>query len=124
MVIGKPALSIRRMAARARRRVAWERRRAAATTWWELSARMGRLRAGGRVIGESGDDAVQIAQDLLVHLGQPGLPASLGSGDELDDLAAMDVVLGQEFCGGDEHRAGQAGVGVWACLLDREPAEP
>ena len=38
--------------------------------------------------------------------------------------AAVVVVLGQELGGGDEHRAGQAGVGVRAGLLDRQPAEP
>ena len=125
MVTGSPVLSMRRSAATARRRVAWARRRAASMTWWELSARIGRPRSA--VPGSSlerVDDAVEVAQDLLVHLDQPGLAAGLGGGDELDDLRAVGAVLGQELRGGDEHRAGQAGVGVRAGLLDRQPAEP
>ena len=35
---------------------------------------------------------------------------------------ALCAVLGQEFGGGEEHRAGQAGVGVRAALLDGQPA--
>jgi hypothetical protein len=90
----QPVLSIRRTAARARRRVVWERRRAAATRCWELSARIGHLGAGGRVVGESGDDVVEVAQDLLVHLDQAGLAAGLGPGNDLQDLLAVGVVLG------------------------------
>ena len=36
----------------------------------------------------------------------------------------MPAVLGQELGGGHEHRAGQAGIGMRAGLLDRQPAEP
>ena len=89
-----------------------------------LSARIGGIDPDGRVVIEGGDDAVEVSEDLLVHLGQPGLAAGLGGGDELDDLTAVGAVLGQELRGGDEHRAGQAGVGVRAGLLDRQPAEP
>src|SRR2546423_6357477 len=102
--MGRPALSIRRSAARARRRVVWERRRAAAMRWWELSARIGRLRVVSRVVRERGDDAVEVAQDLLVHLDQAGLAAGFGGGDDLQDLLAVGVVLGQECGGGNEHR--------------------
>ena len=73
---------------------------------------------------EGGDDAVEVAQDLPVHLDQPVLAAGLGGGDELQDLLAVVAVLGQELAGGEEHRAGQAGVGVRAGLLDRQAAEP
>jgi hypothetical protein len=92
MVMGSPALSMRRRVVMARRRVAWERRCAASMTWWELSARIGDRLVGGRVV-EGGDDPVEVAQDLLVHLDQAGLAAGLGGGDELDDLRAVGAVL-------------------------------
>jgi hypothetical protein len=111
---------MRRSAATARRRVAWERRRAAAMTCWELSARIRHLPVVGGVVGERGDDPVEVAQNLPVHLGEAGLAAGLGGGDELDDLPPLGVVLGQELRSGDENRAGQAGVGVRAGLLDRQ----
>ena len=53
-------------------------------------------------------ELVQVAGDLPVHLGEPVLAAGLGGGDDLQDLPAVLAVLGQEFGGGDEHRAGQA----------------
>jgi hypothetical protein len=65
-----------------------------------LSACIGGLGADGRVV-EGVDDAVEVAQDLLVHLGEPGLAAGLGGGDELDNLTAVGAVLGQELRGGD-----------------------
>jgi hypothetical protein len=39
-------------------------------TWRELSARIGHLLAGMVLVGlQCGDDLVEIAEDLLVHLG-------------------------------------------------------
>ena len=61
---------------------------------------------------------------MLVHLDEAELPAGLGGGHDLQHLLALLVVLGQELGRGDEHRAGQAGVGVRAGLLHRESAEP
>lgn len=43
---------------------------------------------------ERGDDLVEVAEHLPVHLGQPLLAAGLGGGDDLDDLLALLVVLG------------------------------
>ena len=92
-------------------------------TWWELSARIGDLLAGLRVILEGGDDSVEVAQDLLVHLDQPGLAAGLGGGDELDDLPAVGAVLGQELGGGEERRAGQTGRSA-SLTPEGRPARP
>ncbi|MFD8462705.1 hypothetical protein ACFV27_38900 [Streptomyces antimycoticus] len=72
-----------------------------------MSARIGRLRVV--VLVEGGDDAVEVAQDLLVHLDEPLLSTCLGRGDDLQDFLALLAVLGQEVWRGDEHRAGQAG---------------
>src|SRR6476620_4483740 len=66
-VIGAPAFSMRRSAVTARLRVEAARRRAAAITRWELS---------GRDIGvvlllvglDFADHALQVGEDLLVHL--------------------------------------------------------
>src|SRR5215211_5053757 len=122
---GWPAACRRRSAAMARWRVSRARRRAAATRWWELSARIGHLPAvvGLAVAGfQRTDDPVQVGQDLLVHLGQPQLPVGGGGGQQPLGLVAVLAVLVQELWGGDEHRAGQAGVGMGAGLLHREPA--
>jgi hypothetical protein len=53
---------------------------------------------------------------------QAGLAAGLGRGGDLQQLLVLLAMLGQELGGGDEHRAGQAGVGVRAALLDRQAA--
>ncbi len=42
-------------------------------------------------IVEGGDDAVQVVQDLTVHLGQTLLTAGFGGGDELQGSVAADV---------------------------------
>jgi hypothetical protein len=63
-----------------------------------LSARIRGLRSPGVGRGlERGDDLVEVAEYLPVHLGQPLLAAGLGGGDDLDDLLALLVVLGQEL---------------------------
>jgi hypothetical protein len=69
------------------------RRRAASTMCWLLSARIcGRLRLIG--IGfQIGDDLLQVAQDLAVHLDHPRLAAGLCGGDDLQQLLALFVVL-------------------------------
>jgi hypothetical protein len=56
----------------------------------------------------------EVAGDLPVHLGLPGVAASFGCGDDLQGLPVLIAVLRQELRGGDEHGAGQAGVGVRA----------
>jgi hypothetical protein len=58
--------------------------------WWVLSARIRSLLFLGAEVGfERGDDVVEVAQDLLVHLGQALLAACLGGGDDLQDLLAV-----------------------------------
>src|SRR6476659_890233 len=83
-----------------------------------LSERMfGRLR-----VFEGSDDGVEVAEHGAVHLDQALVAASLGSGDQFEGLLPLRVMLGQELAGRDEDRAGQTGVGVWATLLQRQPA--
>jgi hypothetical protein len=75
-----------------------------------LSARIRRPVDLRVVVGfQRGDAPVQVAQDLLVHLGQTELPVGGGSGQQPVGLLAMLAVLVQELWDGDEHRAGQAG---------------
>jgi hypothetical protein len=62
------------------------------------------------------------AQDLPVHLSKPLLSACLGDRDQLQQLLTLVTMLGKELRGGEEHRAGQAGVGVRAALLHRQSA--
>ncbi|WP_158692914.1 hypothetical protein [Streptomyces roseochromogenus] len=59
-----------------------------------MSARIGRLRVF--VLIEGGDDAVEVVQDLLVHLDEPLLSAGLGGGDDLQDFLALLAVLGKK----------------------------
>jgi hypothetical protein len=64
----------------------------------------------GGLRGFEGDDyGVEIAEHGAVHLGQASVAAGFGSGDQLDSLLPLRVVLGQEFGGGDEQRTSQAG---------------
>jgi len=53
-----------------------------------LSARTCSLRFP-RVGLESGNDAVEVAEYLAVHLGEAGLAARFGGGDDLQDLLAV-----------------------------------
>jgi len=82
----------------------------------------GHLRLAG-VDLEGGDDLLEVAQNLAVHLDHTCLATGLGGGDELHDLVVLFAVLGQELGGGDEHGTGQAGVGMRAGLLNRQTAE-
>ena len=71
---------------------------------------------------EGADDLLKVAGDLAVHLHHAGLAPGLGCGDDLQGLLVLLPVLGQEFGGGDEHRAGQARVGVRAGLDEGQSA--
>src|SRR5271156_4586288 len=73
---------------------------------------------------ERGDDLVQVRGDLLVHLGDAGVPGGFGGGDELQGCLFLGMVLGEELGRGDEHRAGQAGVGVRAGFRQWQLAVP
>jgi hypothetical protein len=43
---------------------------------------------------ECGDDLVQVRGDLLVHLGDAGVPGGFGGGDELHGVSALASRLG------------------------------
>src|SRR5215467_13252671 len=101
---------MRRRAVMARWRVCSARRRAAAMTWWVLSARIGGLVLRGVVL-DLADHPVEVGEDLLVHLRDPGLAFAGGDLDEGEGSVALFAELGQELW------AGQAGVGVRAALL-------
>jgi hypothetical protein len=55
------------------------------------------------------DHSVEVAQDLLVHLGNPGVTGSFGGLDQGEGAAAVLTQLGEELRSGQEHWAGQAG---------------
>ncbi|WP_199819170.1 hypothetical protein [Streptomyces sp. FxanaA7] len=114
-----PVAFIRRRAGTARRRVAVALRWAAATIRWELPAGILVLLA----IFQLADDAVEVVGDLLVHLGHAGVAAALGVVDQRQGAGVLFPEFGQELGPGDEDRAGQAGIGVWAGLLNGQPAE-
>ena len=104
-----PAWSSSRIARIALARVSSRRRRAAAIIGAVLSGRIGcRLAGFVRVPLQGRDDLLEAAGGLTVHLRHPGLAVHLGRGDDLQRLLVLCLVLGQEFGGGDEHRAGQA----------------
>src|SRR6266702_136584 len=67
-----------------------------------------RLRLPGIVCFERCDDLFEVAGDLPVHLGLPGVAAGFGGGDDLQSLPVLLAVLGQELRCRDEHRASQA----------------
>src|SRR5690348_1450814 len=52
---------------------------------------------------ERGDDLAEVRGDLLVHLGDAGVPGGFGGGDELQGGMLLGLVLGQELGRGDEH---------------------
>ncbi|MEV4170218.1 hypothetical protein [Nonomuraea sp. NPDC049709] len=60
-----------------------------------MSAGIGHLVCGGPAILLQGiDDAVEVVQDLLVHLHHALVATGVSGGDDLQDLAALLVVLG------------------------------
>ena len=59
---------------------------------------------------EGGDDVIQVAGDLPVHLGDAGMPVRLGRGDDLQGGLPLGVMLREELRGSHEHRAGQTRV--------------
>ena len=71
---------------------------------------------------QRGDDLVEVDQDLAVVSGQPFPPGGLGGTEQLAGLPGVLAVDREEFGGGLEVRAGQAGVGVRAVLLRRAAA--
>jgi hypothetical protein len=77
----------------------------------------------GGLRGFEGDDyGVEIAEHGAVHLGQSPVAAGFGGGDQLESLLPLRVVLGQEFAGREEHRAGQTRISVRAGPLHRQAA--
>src|SRR5271156_2262734 len=107
-VTGAPARSSSRSAWIALARVS-SCRRAAATA----SGGAGAGRIGGCLLAvgfESGGDLAHVLGDLLVHLGDAGVPGGFGSGDELQRRPVLGAVLRQELGGSEEHRAGQARI--------------
>src|ERR1022692_499378 len=123
-VTGAPARSSSRSAWIALARVSSCRRAAAVASGAVLLCTGGFLRvffvfAAGF---EGGDDLFEVDCYLLVHLGDAGVPGGFGGGDELQGGLPLGVVVREELGGGDEHRAGQAGVGVRAGLDQRELA--
>src|SRR5262249_11615692 len=119
-VISSPDLSMRRKAATARLRVAAALRWAAAMTWWELSARIGGVL--WLVFLDLADHAVEVGQDLVVHLDRAVASLGLGDVDEGERAAALLMQLGQELFPGQEYRTSQASVGVRAAFLERQAA--
>ena len=68
------------------------------------------------------DHAVEVGQDLLVHLGDPAVAGGLGGLDQGEGAAAVFPQFGEELRSGHEDRAGQAGVGVRAAFLHGQSA--
>jgi hypothetical protein len=65
-----------------------------------LSGRIGfRLWLRSALGLECCDDLGEVASDLPVHFGEAVLAAGFGGGDDLEDLLAVLVVLGQELGG-------------------------
>src|SRR5579875_2572920 len=92
-------------------------------TWCELSARINQPVFLRSFFFQACDDSLQVGEDLLVHLGHARLAAALGSRYDLVHLFTVLAVLGQELNGGEEHRAGKAGVRVGASFLHWQAAK-
>src|SRR5271157_1436026 len=101
-VTGEPTRSSSRSAWMALARVSWWRRAAAAASGAGASGGIGRCLVAVRVVFEHGDDLVQVGGDLLVHLGDAGVPGGFGGGDERERGLPLGVVLGEEFRCRDE----------------------
>ncbi len=76
----------------------------------------------GRDRFERGDDAFQVVLDRAEIGGQAGLAVGVGAGDQAQVDRGLAAVGVEEFRGGLEVGAGQAGVGVGAVLLGRPAA--
>src|SRR5260370_36533523 len=111
-----PVASMRRRAVTARWRVCSARRCAAAMTWRELSACIGGLRSV--VVLDFADHLVQVGEDLLVHLRDPGLAVPGGRLVEGERAVQLLGKLGQGLRTGLDGRAGKLSVGVRRAILD------
>jgi hypothetical protein len=96
-VIGMPVASIRRKAEVARLRVTAARCRAAAMMWWELSARISGVFL--LVLLDLTDHAVQVGEDLFVHLDHTSVAFVLEDVAEGERVVALFTQLGQELRG-------------------------
>src|SRR6266516_997184 len=121
-VTGVPARSSSRSAWMALAGVSSCRRAAAMVSGVWVSGRIGGCFVLFAVGFEGGDDLFEVGGDVLVHLGEAGLPVCFGSGDELHGGMVLGAVPGQELGGCEEHRACETRVGVRAGSPDREPA--
>jgi hypothetical protein len=77
-------------------------------TWRELSARIGVVLLLILLV-DLADHAVQVVQDLLVHLDYAGLALALRDVEERERAAVLLAQLGQELRPSEEDGAGQAG---------------
>jgi len=78
-----------------------------------VARRCRELSAGTRCAAlfvDSGDHAVEVGEDLLVHLNDAGTSGGLGGVDESQRPAAVFAQFGQKLGAGQEHRAGQRGI--------------
>jgi len=76
----------------------------------------------GFLVPEGGDDLVQVAGDLPVHLGDADVACGFGGGDDLQGGLPLGMVLREELGGRREHRASQTRVRMRAGLDSRELA--
>src|SRR6516225_463041 len=96
-VTAVPARSSSRIAWIALARVSSCRRLAAAARGAAASGHIGGTVLRVLVGLEGGDDPLEAAGDLLVHLRHPRLPAGLGRGDDLQGLLMLAAVSGEEL---------------------------
>ena len=76
----------------------------------------------GRDRFERGDNAFQVVLHLAEIGGEAGLAVRVGAGEQAQVDSGLAAVGVEEFRGGLEVGAGQAGVGVGAVLLGRSAA--
>jgi hypothetical protein len=84
-----------------------------------LSARIGSLAFVG--LAELADHAVEVGEDLLVHLGDAGMATGLRFGEQGERAVVLLAELRQEFGTSDEDRASEACVRC--SLLRPSPAQ-